>query len=709
MAASSGDTEEASARVAQIVVHVAPSGDDAAAGTAAAPLATLAAARDRIRKERKKPSDLAEVILHDGYHLLRSTLVLELKDAHTTWRAAPDSTPVIGSAVTITGWQLLKTPPAGLPQAAHGKVFMANLPEGCPVPVAAFHKGRLIERARSNGYTLPKSKTRKPKNLRTFKLPKGVKISQSDVRDVDVRVVPTWPWIVNLLPVKGITKSVLKTGAPATYGITGVRFGHFPNGHLWFENALPWLDKPGEWVVSSTGRAVYWWPPAGAPENFAIPTLTELVRVEGKIDYDGPTDTPVRDVHFRGLTFSHNDTRRLQPDKSGLGLQHDWEFFDAPTALVRMRGAEACSIEDCSLIDGGGTGIRLDLHAQKNRVVGNSIARLGGCGVLLAGYGPGIKDVNRDNIVSDNVIHNIGTVLWHSVGIFAWQSGHNEIVHNRIRNVPYSGIVVSGRIAMRDKNKDRECARTIRWHEVPDDIGWEKTLKHWQKREPYLHARMNMVAQNDISHCMELLGDGNAIYVSGCGKGNVVRGNHIHDIVTPRMNGAIRCDDDQHETIIEQNLIEHVVGEGIIIKGRNVIRNNLFVNITSKTANGEEAVHRRAILLFRTTPVDGSLVTGNVIVNSDSVLAPIDAKMPVTKTTFANNLWYCPPMAGEWKAYLKKSRKAGLEKGSQYADPGFVDLAKRDYRLRPDSVLYKMGLVPPDVSKAGPRRPPPSE
>jgi hypothetical protein len=29
------------------------------------------------------------------------------------------------------------------------------------------------------------------------------------------------------------------------------------------------------------------------------PRLTELIRLEGKIDYDGPSDTPVRGLVFR--------------------------------------------------------------------------------------------------------------------------------------------------------------------------------------------------------------------------------------------------------------------------------------------------------------------------------------------------------------------------------------------------------------------------
>jgi hypothetical protein len=70
-------------------------------------------------------------------------------------------------------------------------------------------------------------------------------------------------------------------------------------------------------------------------------------------------------------------------------------MFDRPTAAVRLRGAEGCVVQDCRVIATSGNGIRLDLRCQNNRIIGNEISHVGAVGVLLAGYGPGTKDVNR--------------------------------------------------------------------------------------------------------------------------------------------------------------------------------------------------------------------------------------------------------------------------------------------------------------------------
>lgn len=94
---------------------------------------------------------------------------------------------------------------------------------------------------------------------------------------------------------------------------------------------------------------------------------------------------------FDGLTFTHAD-RFPWHGRTGWGIQHDWERFDSPSAMVRFRGAENCTVEHCHFTNAGSSGIRFDLYSQNNKVIGNHIEHIGGVGILFAGYGPGTKD-----------------------------------------------------------------------------------------------------------------------------------------------------------------------------------------------------------------------------------------------------------------------------------------------------------------------------
>ena len=217
---------------------------------------------------------------------------------------------------------------------------------------------------------------------------------------------------------------------------------------LWVENLIEALDQPGEWVASAAQRKIYLWPKGDRPgDGIVAPRLTELIKVEGQIDYDGPRDQPVRGLAFQGLTFTHTD-RFPWHGYTGWSLQHSWEMFDRPTAAVRFRGASECVVEGCRFAATSGTGIRLDLTCQKNRIVGNEFVHVGAIAILLAGYGPGTKNSNDHNEVVNNLVHHTGEVYWATPAIMVWQSGNNHVAHNLIYNTPYTGIAVDGRVSM---------------------------------------------------------------------------------------------------------------------------------------------------------------------------------------------------------------------------------------------------------------------
>lgn len=717
-------------------LYVSPAGHPQADGSNEKPYSSLAETVDVVRKLRKAgEKDPIKIVLRGGRYQLNETLVLGLGDggpqvagssvpmygagdsirpAWLTFAAYPGEEPVISAGVPIIGWKLLDKVPAGLPEKAAGKVWVADMPKGLGRFYTLYDNNGRLKRARDGGFLVTQNGDR-----RTLHFPEGGLKDWDNLEDVEINIRPSRAWVVNMLPLASVDEAngIAKTSVTATYSMDPISaWVHNPSGkNVWVENTLEGLDEPGEWVVNTQTRKVYLWPrdpeADGAPKGILAPSTSELVRVEGKIDYEGATDVPVVGIAFEGLTFTHGDRLAWTDDATrlGWGMQHDWDQFDRPTALLRFRGAEECRVTDCNFIHSGGSAIRLDLHAQRNRIENCEMAHLGEAGILLCGYGPGTKDANHHNELINNYLHHFSEITWHSPGIWAWQSGHNKITHNELHHSGYTAVMFTTRVPP-NRDATGQGGQTIRRHEIDaDDLKHSvRTYENWKQREKYNHTRHNLFEYNEISHAVQLLSDGNAVYVSGTGRGNIIRYNYIHDNRSHSFPSAIRCDDDQHETLIYGNVLDKNWGfsAGIASKGINDIVNNVIVDPLTAPKHG--------YLSLEWYPVTGSKIQRNVIVShpdggNAQVQRPIHpAKQvkglgkPDLTTTDNNYNLYFNPSDPQWAdEYLAKMREAGLEKWSRGGDPMFVDAANADFRFKPGSPALKLGIEPLDVSKMG--------
>ncbi len=706
-------------------LNVAPDGSDAADGSSARPFATPARARDAVRRLRRDRPEVGDVTvrLRGGTYRLAETLVFGLSDSApdghtTTFAAAAGERAILSAGVPITDWRPAEDLPACVPPKAARHIRVATLPPDLPPFHTLYDAAGRLPRAVAKGFT-PRAKDKQGRPGDRSRMPAGpdvLRLLQTG-GDAAVTIAPQNPWVRNVLPVDRVDSGAgaVHTAVPGTYPLRPLRWGasHFTEGTLWVENVLGALDAPGEWVLDHEARRLYLWPRDGQPKGVEAPALTEMIRIEGDIDYEGPRDEPVRGLVLCGLTVTHTDRRPMPADHRGRGIQHDWELFDAPTAAVRLRGAERCVLEHCRLAHVGGTAVRLDLHARRNRISHCLVEHTGQVGILLAGYGPGTKDVNRENVVHNNHIHDVGEIVAHCPALFLWQSGHNAVTHNRIHRTPYSAVVLSGRIAL-DRRGRGECSKTVRWHELPDGIRMRETYDSWKEREPFLHGRGNRLVRNDLSDVMRQLGDGNCIYVSGAGGGNVLRENYCHDVLdTTRLIAAIRCDDDQHETLIQRNVIHRCVGDGLVSKGRNTIRNNLFADLRVETPDGRAALHQRGHVVLVWGEVAESRIERNVVLALDPRLkVNTDGYFPrrglalLKDCRVDHNVYFCPKDAGWADAYLAKQRAEANEQHSIQADPRFRDPAAGDFRFRDGSPAAAMGIEGVHIAEvAGPKEP----
>jgi parallel beta-helix repeat protein len=317
--------------------------------------------------------------------------------------------------------------------------------------------------------------------------------------------------------------------------------------------------------------------------------------------------------------------------------------------------------------------------------------------------------VNRDNVILRNHVHHVGELHWHAAAIGIWQSGGNRISNNLIHDTGYTGITVSGRIAWNREGRGDGWA-TIRWPEIAAAggpalaPGTSLPRATWEQRAPFLHGRNNLIERNELHDVMQRLWDGDAIYVSGTGAGNRVRENFIHDCLSENMGEAIRCDDDQHETLIERNAILRTggMGTGIAIKGRNHVRNNFIVDPTGFFLP-------RGLISIEGVPVAGAVIQHNIQVAAKPGLRPFFLKNLLdvppdpqfTDLDLDRNLYWHATDSRWAEPHLAAARANGREAQSVVADPQFLDPDAGDFRFAPGSPAPALGIAPLDLRHVG--------
>jgi parallel beta-helix repeat protein len=700
---------------AELEYYVAPGGSDAAAGSIDAPFQTLEKARDTIRGlsavERRQN---IRVLLRGGTYKMEKPFVLNVQDGAplgltVSYEAFPNETPVLDSGVEITGWKKAAQWPEGAPAAAKGNLYVADMPQGLGRFYSLFDEEGFIARARvpyESAPILPMvidgTRTRwEELDLLHFK--PGPFRQWHNMEDIEIYLKPTRNWVCNYLALKSVDlkENVARTTVEGTYKLSGhppkrkksndIETEMVMGGELC--NVPEGLTQPGRWIVDTVKRKIYLWPKSVGQlkQRIVAPALEEYIRIDGKNDEWGNNDVPVRGIAIKGLTLKHG--KRFAFRKDSRGVQHDWEQFDEGNAYIRLRGAENCTVSGCSLLNGANSGIRLDLYCRNNKVEGNRIDNLGYTGVLLCGYGPGTKDVNQNNLITNNEISRVGQLWFHALGIFVFQSGFNTISHNYIHDTLYDAIVVSGVrprfFGYRFKDFPnfpeeypdlREIMRIMRWKEIG---GKPATFKGCLD---FAHSRGNVIEYNEIAAAMVEGGDGNALYLSGT-FGNTFRYNMVYASPTPP--GMFRNDDEQYESEFYGNILiglDQPRLSGANLKHENAFENNMILNW------GQDAIGKVTSLdkeNEKNSP--GTRVSRNILMHpggNTSFIGAVDVHYG------DGNVFYAAKDPAGSAAWLKQRQAAGQDLNSAAADPMFQDLEHFDFTPKPGSPALARGFQP---------------
>jgi hypothetical protein len=424
------------------------------------------------------------------------------------------------------------------------------------------------------------------------------------------------------------------------------------------ENIFEELDAPGEWFHNAKAGILYYYPPQDVDIKAAI---VEIARLRHLVELNGSQAQPVKHLTLQGLRFRHA-ARTFMETKEPL-LRSDWTIYRG--GAVRIDGAEDCTIADCEFDQVGGNAIFVNNYNRRITVRGTHIHGAGASGVCFVGApnsvrnplfkyaqqndyrtidkAPGPKSDNHpaDCVVEDSLIHNVSAVEKQATGVQISMSKGITVRHCSIYDVGRAGINIS---------EGTFGGHVIEFCDVFDTV-----------RETGDHGSFNSWGRDRFWH------------LQGAPEDELPELALLDTEKTIIRNSRWRCD---HGWDVD-------LDDGA---SNYEIYNNLFLRGGLKLREG----------FYRH-------VYNNIAVNNS--LHP-HVWYPNSQDVITNNIWmtqYRPARMNGWGKEidrnlfltdkdLKFSQANNRDVHSIAGDPMFIDPAKGDYRVRPESPALTIGF-----------------
>lgn len=654
----------------QTTLHIAPDGHDDASGlTPDAPLASLEAARDRLRTMRQTGSlvGTATVLLRGGDYPREQTFALNAADSGTpeapvVYRSYP------GERARLLGGRLLETFAAVTDEAilarvapaAHDHLLQCDLSALC---IEDF--GQLSSR----GFSRPTTAA----HLELFFAGKRMEIARWPNRDwthIDRPAAPqedehggeqgdltagffyagdrpsrwqhlddiwlhgywAWDWAnsYEALASWDLQTGLIRTQAP--HGLYGFRQGQ----RFYFLNILEELDQPGEYYLDHGNGQLYFWPPGPiAAAEIAVSTLAGPLLSLHQTSH----------VRFADLTLAYG---------RGSG--------------VEISGGTDTALSGCAISQMGNHGINIEAGSG-HAAIGCDLSRLGDSGIRLSG-GDRATLAKANHQAENNHIAHFGE--WsrcYQPAIKIAGVGH-RVRHNLIHDGPHNAIQLAGN---------------------------EHILEY-----------------NHIHHVCRESGDVGAFYMGRdwTERGNILRHNFIHDTGGVGMGSmGVYLDDCASGTTLVGNIFCRCTRAIFIGGGRNNrVENNIFVDCAPAIQIDGRGLDDK--------PVWRQMVDQTMRARLDAV----DHHAPPYRTRYPDlkelDRYYAagvgiPPegnlvvrnicRGGEWLdiGWHAKPSMVAIQYNMTDEDPLFVDEEAMDFQLRIDSPAYEQGFKRIPVDKIG--------
>ncbi len=573
---------------AAVVIAVSPAGDDSAAGTLQAPFRTLERAQQAARLVNARHN--VDVLLEDGVYRLQRPLLFRAQDGgrngyRVCWKAAPGAHPVVSGAVRVSGWRLFDRPRqiyvADTPPAVDSRELWVN---GKLAPVASMEIPRSSVRFTTEGIVLSGGSygelARLPEQSR-------------------MQVVASGFFTQRISPVEKVSGDTLVMRQPAwqnnLWGYDTIEAPFHPeSAHLYLENSLSFLNKPGQWYLDPMAGKLYLRPPDGVDlsrMDVELPRLTVLLSIGDSLS------ALTQDLEFRGIRFSY--TTWLGPSgHQGYASQQSGSYlagadpiypadpirncargcpdfesrrnqWSQMPASVQVSAAQRITFHGDIFAHLGqyALGIGNDADATLSATgLGASDIVVRACvfsddagGAILAGgvqrdahHPEDPRQIDRDLIVIDNRIHAVSEEYLDNSAILSTYGTAPLILHNDISDVPYDAIDIGYGWGIQDPGGNANYRNFMHGYRFPQNPVYQTPTTY----------RNAVVAGNRIHNAKQIFHDGGAIYNLSASPGTLITDNYIFD---NHGRIGIYLDEGSRYITVRRNVVQDAAGEWLNI------------------------------------------------------------------------------------------------------------------------------------------------
>jgi len=497
----SGETQE---------LYVDQNAADGGNGSKEKPFNNLIAARDYVRTINKDMKRNIAVNVMEGFYEMSETLVLTEEDSgsngyYVIWRANDGDDVTLSGGKRVTGWVESEIP--GVYKTSHEGDNLRNL----------YVNNKVAQRARYNEYITPLAWYDDTENTVSnkdgFIIPKGIINNPEKATNLEITKNINFisNWIVKCKASDSEEGTVIACRQPYFSWTMKSRSGNLAwniTDDFRLENALEFLDEPGEWFQDIDTDTLYYKPREGEnifESEVVAPVLENMIEIVGE-----NTDNRAENIIISGLTIAHgandftsnNDiivhqgTQLWAFDETTGYQSSGWNCYDANIYVTNSKNVlfEKNVIKHMSSV-----AIHLTRGIDNCEITGNAFYELANTAISVGSSPSDALDretLPKNTTISNNILTEVAHEYPSSCAIQVYYGNGTYILNNEIYNTSYSGI----------------------------SVGWGWTAQNPSQNR--MNRRMTIIG-NRVWNTNTMSADGGTIYTLGETKNSTLQYNYV--------------------------------------------------------------------------------------------------------------------------------------------------------------------------------------